>query len=105
MSSMQAVMPGLDAFLTRVNQREAAEQVAFEDAAEKAGCALSDKLEALKAKPQHVQDRELVALVRDIYTGNAYGRSRLVWLLEQVAQDVAREPSEMLIRWRFGEGK
>lgn len=85
-------------------ERDADEQQAFEDAAEAAGCALSAQLAALQSKPQHIQDRELVDLIRDIYTGNAYGRSHLFALLENVAQDTDYAPSEMLIRWH-GEGK
>jgi hypothetical protein len=102
MASMQAVMPGLDSFLSRVNEREADEALAFEDAAERAGCALTDRLTEIQSKPQHVQDRELVELVRDIYTGNAYGRSRLIWLLETLACTPDRQPSELVIRWHGG---
>jgi ubiquinone biosynthesis protein UbiJ len=91
-----------DSLMFAVHEREMDEARDFEDAAEAAGCALSAKLEALLSKPQHAQDRELVELVRDIYTGNAYGRSRLFALLEQVAQDVDPRPSEMLIRWHGG---
>lgn len=86
----------------RQYERGMDEQQAFEDAAEAAGCALSAKLEALQAKPQHVQDRELVELIRDIYTGNAYGRSHLFALLETLAQDTDRRPSELVIRWHGG---
>lgn len=87
--------------MERVHERELDEQVAFEDRAERAGCALTAKLEALEAQPQHIRDREYVELIRDIFTGSKWGRNRLHWLLEQVAQDPDREPSELVIRW-FG---
>lgn len=85
--------------LTRAYERDLDAAQAFEDAAERAGCALNDKLAAIQSKPQHVQDRELVELISDIYTGSKYGRASLHSLLETLAQDSDREPSEMLIRW------
>jgi hypothetical protein len=91
-----------DSVMFAAHERMLDEQVAFEDRAEAAGCALSARLAAVQAKPQHVQDRELVELIRDIYTGSKYGRACLHSLLEKVAQDPDREPSEMLIRWHGG---
>jgi hypothetical protein len=103
-ASMQAHMPGLDAFLGRVNRREEDEQAAFEERAEKAGCALMNELERLDTAPQHVRDAAYLELIAAIFPGSKWGRNELHSLLEKVAQDVEREPSEAVIRW-FGGGR
>lgn len=71
----------------------------FADRAEKAGTALSDLLAKLDTAPQHVRDEEYLVLIRDICTGNRWGRNRLHALLEEIAQDGDHAPSEQLIRW------
>lgn len=99
---MNALPLRTDPLMFAAHERMLDDAQAFEDRAEAAGCALSARLAAVQAKPQHVQDRELVELIRDIYTGSKYGRACLHSLLEKVAQDIDREPSEMLIRWHGG---
>lgn len=89
-------------WLDGLYDRELDEQAKFEDAAEAAGAALSARLDALESLPQHQRDREYVKLVDEVFTGSKYGRACLHSLLEKVAQDIGREPSEMLIRWHGG---
>jgi hypothetical protein len=97
-----AYIPSGNHALDRAHERELDEQVAFEDRAERAGCALTAKLEALEKLPQHQRDAAYLELIRDIYTGSRYGRDCLHSLLEKLAQDVDREPSELVIRWHGG---
>jgi hypothetical protein len=89
-------------WLDSLRDRELAEQAAFEDRAEAAGMALSARLDKLEAMPQHQRDAGYLELIREIYTGSRYGRSCLHSLLETIAQDTGREPSELLIRWHGG---
>lgn len=85
-------------------ERELDEAQAFELTAEKAGCALMNELERLDRAPQHVRDAAYLELIAAIFPGSKWGRNELHSLLEKVAQDVEREPSEAVIKW-FGGGR
>lgn len=88
--------------LDRAHEALILESRDYEDRADAAGCALTDKLNALEKLPQHIRDRELGILVNHLFAGSKEGRELLTDWLHKIAQDVDPKPTAVVMRWHFG---